>query len=174
MRGGIITGNRSTHTGPGTALVGGVNVHFTGIFNMEGGEITGNYRLDDMPADLVFSGAGVASLSGNAVVTRLILNGYDSQITIGADWTGNVRHIDLRVGGAWAGATADDWIRPANNTVLQAAPGQNLPGNTLAMFGSESRRFIGGTEGANRSFVNDEIPACQIVIANNVGRVSRI
>jgi len=175
MRGGIITGNRSTHTGPGTSLVGGVNVHNTGIFNMEGGEITGNYRLGDIPADLTFSGVGVASLSGTAAVNRLILNATTSHITIGSDWTGNVRHIDLRVGGAGAGATVNYWINPDNNTVLQAAASQNLPAGTLARFGSESRRFIGGTEDATRSFVNAEgIPVYQIVIANNVGRVSRI
>jgi len=175
MRGGIITGNRSTHTGPGTSLVGGVNVHNTGIFNMEGGEITGNHRLGDIPADLTFTGVGVASLSGTAAVTRLILNAATSHITIGSDWTGNVRHIDLRVGGATTSATVNAWINPDNNTVLQAAASQNLPAGTLARFGSESRRFIGGTEGDNRSFVNPEgIPVYQIVIANNVGRVSRI
>jgi len=172
MRGGIITGNRSTATaGARTGLVGGVNVHYTSIFSMEGGEIAGNYRYGDTPADLVFTGAGIATLSGSAAVARLVINGYASHVSIGSDWTGNVRHIDLRYGTGASGATAivvDRWTSAANNTVLAAA-GQTLPSGVLGRFGSESRRFIASTEANSRSFG----AGYEIVIEGNVGVVVR-
>jgi len=155
MRGGIIIGNRSTNTaGARTALGGGVNVHNTSIFNMEGGEIAGNYRYGNIPSDLVFSGAGIATLSGSAAVARLVINGYASHVSIGSDWTGNVRHVDLRYGTGASGATGivvDRWTSAANNTVLTAAD-QALPSGVLGRFGSESRRFIASTEANSRSF----------------------
>jgi len=170
MRGGVITGNRSTATaGARTGLMGGVNVHYTGIFNMEGGEITGNYRYGNIPADLVFSGAGIASLSGSATVARLVINVYTSHIAIGSDWTGSVRHVDLRYGTGASGATGivvDRWTNTANNTVLQAA-NQTFPSGTLERFGSASRRFIASTEANSRSFGDNY----EIVIEGNTGVV---
>jgi len=172
MRGGVITGNRSTATaGARTGLVGGVNVHYTGIFSMEGGEIAGNYRYGDTPADLVFTGADVVSLSGTATVTRLVINRYDSHITIGSDWTGTVRHVDLRYGTGASGATGivvDRWTDAANNTVLRAASSQTLPSGTLERFGSESGRFIASTDANSRLFGD----TYGIVVEGNAGVVS--
>jgi len=174
MRGGEITGNRTTSGDP--VLAGGVSANYeTSHFYMKGGHIHGNTRgANGYRADIRIN-QGVVSLSGGARAYRIILAsaGNNSSLTIGSGWSGTVYNLDLR-GGGTGGTNWDNTITGwTGNAVLQAADGHTLSAADLANIASA--RFVIGTAAAGVYREQDlSLSDRRIDIESNEGVVQEI
>jgi len=144
MRGGTITGNRATGGNvDNTAAAGGMSVYtVTARFHMTGGSITGNYRGEDMAADVNIGNAvDYFTMSGDATIGRLNLNANannNSFITVGAGWTGGVCRLDLRLGTSTTSNAVDRWL---DETVMRAADGHAITADDVGRI--TSAHFLG-------------------------------
>jgi len=132
MKGGAVTKNNTTSTGP---LVVGVNIEGTdAVFNMEGGSITENTERGTIIKDVVlYNSPNVPlTLKGNATIGSLTLvyyNGNRSIASIASGWNGTVNQLHLRAYG-----TDPAYSYWEDKEVLKAATGHTLTAADMAKF----------------------------------------